>query len=349
MKRRLLDLVRCPACGGKLTLHVIAEEAEAVDVPVPSPACARYCVLHDRIIEPADAAFRPDCRACYGADVSVGILSCAACDLLYPIVRGVPRLVRNAFHEYEPFFFAHRDAIGRLDGHRAAAERLGRADLATFDQRSNDSFSLQWQQYQYDDKTWFKDDLALRRGEFLESLDVSEDQLHGALVLDAGCGNGKLTSTITAFGAEVVGMDLSRSIERANANRKAIAGDRAMFVHFLQGNVMDPPFAPEFFACVHSSGVLHHTPDTERAFRSLLPLVQLSGRIYVQLYRRREAWVGIPNRLLRAITSRLPVGLLYRLCYAAVPLHTALVLLVARAAASSKPHYRPPTDSRWGP
>jgi hypothetical protein len=59
---------------------------------------------------------------------------------------------------------------------------------------------------------------------------------------------------------------------------------------------------------IHSNGVLHHTPSTERAFASFLAAVRFSGRVYVQLYRKPEPWIGIPNALLRALTSRLPRG-----------------------------------------
>ncbi|HEY0833311.1 MAG TPA: methyltransferase domain-containing protein [Azospirillum sp.] len=300
MKRRLMDLIRCPACGGRLDLRVQREAEEAVDVPVPAPACRQWCARHDRSLESRPAGFAPDCRACYAADVREGTLGCRSCHARYPVVHGVPRLFRDA------------------------------ADPAVFDPRSNDSFGLQWERHRDGDRTWFKDDLALRRGEFLQSLDLPADALRGALVLDGGCGNGRLTTVVSGYGAEVVGMDLSRSVDGAERRRPAIAGERAPFVHFIQGNIMEPPLAPAAFDHIHSSGVLHHTPDTHRAFRAFRRLVRPGGRVYVQLYRRREAWVGIPNRLIRALTCRLPVGLLHRLCWAAVPPHTALVRLVAR-------------------
>jgi SAM-dependent methyltransferase/uncharacterized protein YbaR (Trm112 family) len=321
-----VDLIRCPACGGRLVLRVVAAEGaeEVATAAVAAPACAEFCSLHER---PVDAAFRPDCGACYARDVREGLLACTECPLYYPLIDGVPRLIRNARQEYAAELARLEGAAASAD---AAAERLGEVDASVFDKRSNESFGLQWREYQYDDKTWFKDDVALRQGEFLQSIDAAAEQLRGATVLDAGCGNGKLTATIAAYGAEVVGMDLSRSVERANVNRASLAGSRALFVHFVQGNVMEPPFRRGAFDYVHSSGVLHHTPDTERAFRSILPLARHPGKVYVQLYRRREPWVGVPNRLLRAFTSRLPPGLLYYLCYAAVPAHTAAVRLVAR-------------------
>jgi len=115
------------------------------------------------------------------------------------------------------------------------------------------------------------------------------------------------------------------------------AGDREHFVHFVQGNVMELPFRAEAFDIIHSSGVLHHTPNTERAFSSFLTTVRYGGRVYVQLYRKREPWIGLPNALLRAFTSRLPPRILYRMCRAAVPLHTVLVQLVARLRGEKSP------------
>jgi uncharacterized protein YbaR (Trm112 family)/2-polyprenyl-3-methyl-5-hydroxy-6-metoxy-1,4-benzoquinol methylase len=329
MKRRLMDLIRCPACRGRLELETLRESASDSGVPVPAPGCRTLCYAHREPRDPARPADRA-CGACYGTDIVEGVLFCPACTLAYPVVDGIPRLVRNACDEYASFFATHRTIIDRLRGHDSTVRALECLDGRVFHPRSNDSFTLQWQMHGADDRTWFKNDVAQRRAEFLESLDVSSNDLAGRLVLDAGCGNGKLTASIATYGAEVVGMDLSRSVERADAQRESIAGACAPFVHFVQGNVMEPPFALGAFDHVHSSGVLHHTPSTQRAFAQLLTVARPGARVYVQLYRTREAWVGIPNRLIRSVTSRLPVGLLYKLCYAAVPAHTAIVRVVAR-------------------
>ena len=213
----------------------------------------------------------------------------------------------------------------------------GRTDSSAFDPRSNESFGLQWTNQAEGEKTWYKDDATLRKEEFLYSLAIEPEGLRNSLILDAGCGNGRLTASLAGFGAEIVGMDLSVGIDRAHAGKARYAGENAHFVHFVQGNIMEPPLAPGSFDIIHSSGVLHHTPSTERAFASFLTLARPGGRVYVQLYRRREAWVGIPNAVLRRVTSRLPTRLLYRLCLAAVPLHTALVMLVARLRGENSP------------
>ncbi len=309
MKRRLVELLRCPGCGSTLRCHPFEER------PDPSGLAAG--------------------GESYGQEIVEGILCCEGCTLAYPVHEEVPRVLRNALEEYPAWFATNRERIREATGRDDLASAS--VDATRFDKRSNESFSLQWQKYQYGDKTWFKDDLALRKDEFLDAMRLEASALEGRLVLDAGCGNGRLTASVTRHGAEVVGMDLSRSVVRAHQMREQHAGDRVAFLHFVQANVLEPPFAPETFDHGHTSGVLHHTPSTERSFDSFLGLIKPGGRVYVQLYRKREAWVGIPNQLLRAVTSRLPVRVLFQLCLLLAPVHRALVLLVARLRGESSP------------
>lgn len=318
MKTRLLDIVRCPACGSRLRLEALAEEHRPLARAQDAERCTGGIEAHER-------------------DIREGFLRCSGCPMVYPVIAGVPRLIRNAFEEYASFFQQHRAALGSLEGLDAVLRRLGRVDAGAFDRRSNESFGRQWQEYQYDDRTWFKDDLALRQGEFLAAMDLPPDGLRSRLVLDAGCGNGKLTASIAGFGAEVVGMDLSRSVERAAANAECNAGADSAFVHFVQGNILEPPFSPETFDHIHTSGVLHHTPDTWRAFDSFRALGKPGAHVYVQLYRVREPWIGIPNAVIRSATSRLPVEVTWKLCWHLVPLHTAAVRLVARLRGEETP------------
>jgi 2-polyprenyl-3-methyl-5-hydroxy-6-metoxy-1,4-benzoquinol methylase/uncharacterized protein YbaR (Trm112 family) len=338
MKKRLADLIRCPACLARLALHVTREEDDTSGLAPASGRCSTLCVAHHQLLSSGSAPqTRKSCRECYGREVLEGFFACTSCHLLYPIIAGVPRLIRNAYEEHEPFFHRHRQLIADLDGQEALLKRMGRVSAAVFDKRSNESFSLQWEMHRPGDHTWFKNDADLRRQEFLYSMDLREDELKGRLILDAGCGNGSLTASITRYGAEVVGLDLSSSIEGAYQSRFRFANGQAPFVHYVQGNILEPPFAPETFDHIHTTGVLHHTPSTENAFRSFLELGKPGGRVYVQLYRRREAWVRITNQMLRAVTTKLPVRTLYQLCYAMVPVHTALVRLVARARGEATP------------
>lgn len=281
MKKRLLDWIVCPACGETPELSVFREEG--IDG--------------------------------YGMEILEAALSCS-CGLIYPVIDGIPRMLRNARDEY-PEFFARHD----LGGPGAGGERRE-------DPRSQKSFGLQWTLYQEGDHTWFKDDAGLRKREFLFNLDTTAEELRGKVMLDAGCGNGELTRAIAEYGVEIVAMDFSRSVERARRRLFQKSLPLAHRVHYLQGDVLELPLRRHSFDLVHSSGVLHHTPSTYRAFRSVAQAAKPGGKLYVQLYRRRPAWIHAVNVALRAVTTRLPMGLLYRLCYVATPVHALLSRLM---------------------
>ena len=103
------------------------------------------------------------------------------------------------------------------------------------------SFSQEWGIFDYaQDKTWCWT-LEERKKIFLSDVALTEDQIRGKLLLDAGCGNGTLTSCLTAFGAEVVGIDLSDRLGAANRHKARFAGERSENVHFVQGNLFNAP------------------------------------------------------------------------------------------------------------
>jgi SAM-dependent methyltransferase len=130
-----------------------------------------------------------------------------------------------------------------------------------------------------------RDSLAqkARRGIFARVLDESIG--HGTAVLEAGCGTGQLSNFLGMHrGRTVVGADLClNSLRLANAFRERFS---IRNVRFLQMNLFRPPFREEAFDVIISNGVLHHTADPERGFRSLVHKLKPSGHIIIGLYNR---------------------------------------------------------------
>ncbi|HEX6957989.1 MAG TPA: class I SAM-dependent methyltransferase [Ferrovibrio sp.] len=157
------------------------------------------------------------------------------------------------------------------------------------------SFSFQWTLYrttQHDEghQTDFSQkDFELKFG--LTQADVA-----GRLFLDAGCGTGRLSEILAGWGAYVVSVDLSASVDVAHAH---LAGaDR---VAVFQADIGALPFRPESFDFVISSGVLHHTPDTRAYAAKLVPLVKPGGEfaiwVYSPLHAKRKEWIPLTSRL----------------------------------------------------
>jgi SAM-dependent methyltransferase len=138
--------------------------------------------------------------------------------------------------------------------------------------------------------------------------------LAGKLVLDVGCGMGRFADVATRWGAYVVGIDLSLAAEVAARN---LAGREATI---FQADVFELPFAPSSFDYIYSIGVLHHTPDCEKAFKSLPVLLKPGGRIAIWLYSAYNNWYKMSD-IYRKVTRRMSPALLHKLCWGVVPLY----------------------------
>jgi SAM-dependent methyltransferase len=226
-------------------------------------------------------------------------------DWFYPIIDGIPRLIVEAFLDYEDFFRRH------LPDYAARRSRLetGYTGFINYvrkkNRRTKASFSQEWGLHDYGtDRTWRLDKNGMLQT-FLNEVDEPAAGLKGKTILDAGCGNGQLDTLIAQQGATVVAMDLSLSIERAYMQNTHPG------VCYLQGDVQFPPLAFAFFDIVHSSGVIHHTNNTELSFSCLSPCVASGGKLSVWLYRPRKNFLHRLFNRMRALLSPLPPGWLY--------------------------------------
>ena len=112
--------------------------------------------------------------------------------------------------------------------------------------------------------------------------------LSGKLALDAGCGSGQDTARIARLGAEIIAVDQSTGVYQA---RKFNAGKNyRSLVHFIRADIFNLPLKNEIFDLIYSNGVLHHTPDTRRAFDSIAPLLKQGGDIAIWVYDRTQYW-----------------------------------------------------------
>lgn len=123
----------------------------------------------------------------------------------------------------------------------------------------------------------------------------------GKNVLDVGCGNGYVASRYAREGARAHGIDLTEAAVRISRQRFALLGLEGSFA---TASAEDLPFADETFDCVCSMGVLHHTPDPERAIKELYRVLKPGGRVIVMLYHRDSALYQVRFRLESLATSK---------------------------------------------
>lgn len=173
-----------------------------------------------------------------------------------------------------------------------------------------DSFGYQWHQFQ---RTQLDDARRnISEGDFMEKTGLQPDNFKDKTVLDVGCGMGRFAEVATRWGARVVGIDLSAAAEVAAKN----LADR-QFVAF-QADVFALPFAPESFDLIYSMGVLHHTPDCEKAFKTLPQFLKPGGTIAIWLYSRYNKWYRFSDQY-RKITHRMSPRALHAFFRVAVP------------------------------
>jgi len=134
-------------------------------------------------------------------------------------------------------------------------------------------------------------------------------------MLDAGVGAGRFAEVAAGRGGEVFGVDLTSAVDAAYENIGRLEN-----VHLAQADIFALPFKDGTFDLGYSIGVLHHTPDPAAAFRRLAAAVKPGGRMAVYLYPGYGPGRRGPD-LIRAITTRLPLKVMFALSAVSVPLY----------------------------
>jgi SAM-dependent methyltransferase len=143
---------------------------------------------------------------------------------------------------------------------------------------------------------------------------VSFADWKGKEVLEIGCGLGTDLLQFAGSGAYVTGIDLTpRSIE-LTSKRFELFGAKG---HFEVGDAENLGFANGTFDLIYSHGVLHHTPNTQKAVNEIYRVLRPEGKAIVMLYHKHSYNYWINIRMLRATAFSLirrgfPVELLNR-------------------------------------
>lgn len=221
--------------------------------------------------------------------VTEGILVCWGCHARYPIRGGIPR-----------FPIAGASAVSAVTRHTSHVyqftwERFGRRSA---------------------EKAWEKD--SARFSSLIpQTLTAGSDRVG----LDAGCGAGLDLANMARGGAEIIGIDVSTGVDVA----RDLLRDHPN-LHFVQGDLNAPPFRAGCFDFIYSFGVLHHLADTRAGFANLARLLKPGASLITYLYERFDDRSRLERAALwmvgifRRATIRVPAGVLYALCWVAVPL-----------------------------
>lgn len=192
----------------------------------------------------------------------------------YPVTNGVPRFV--------------------------ATEDAGQ-------KQTGDSFGFKWgQRDSYESGAFHASYHEWLRGKYGFATDEEARDFFGGRrrTLEVGCGGG-LSASLSHGGGdqEWVGVDISSAIDVARERLGHFRG-----THFVQADILRLPFREESFDAIFAEGVLHHTPSTERAVKSLAPLLAPGGELLFYVYRKKGPVREFTDDHIRGVVSKLSPG-----------------------------------------
>jgi SAM-dependent methyltransferase len=110
-----------------------------------------------------------------------------------------------------------------------------------------------------------------------------------SLVLDAGCGDGKMAEALARL-SEVVGCDFSREALLKLRNQR----DTEIDVNLVECDITSTPFFEEKFdlvTCVHALSHLH-ADERARAAKEMSRVVKPGGHVFVEVFGRGDMRFG---------------------------------------------------------
>lgn len=186
-----------------------------------------------------------------------------------------------------------------------------------------DSFGLQWnlnKRIQLDSCSG----LSISKNR-LRQVTGWPEKMEGVMVLEAGSGAGRFTEILLKNGATVFSFDISSAVDANYANNEL---HQNLFL--FQADIHNIPLQKHIFDKVLCLGVLQHTPDPEKAFRSLAEFVRPGGELVIDVYARRLTSMLSWKYALRPLTKRIPKELLYKIVNRVVPVLLPVSIFLRR-------------------
>lgn len=252
-----LSLIVCPHCGGSLTLEVFH----------PHPTLL----------------------------AKEGALLCEKCTAWYPITQSVPRLlVAGPLRQEDSAFLMKWKALGSPQWQKRAKTAAQKKKTSARNPKSQAQvqsvFEFKWKKL----PNWgiegsaakFMEEWVFEKYGWKDRHDYQTFVRRHQVMVDAGCGLGREAIRMAEGNprALVVGIELSGAVDEA---RKHVDHKGLPNLLLVQADLLSPCLKPRSVDFIFSEGVLHHTPSTQRAFKSLSGLLRKGGEIAFYVYRQK--------------------------------------------------------------
>jgi SAM-dependent methyltransferase len=146
-------------------------------------------------------------------------------------------------------------------------------------------------------------DWILRRNGFQSSREFKKYLADKGRILDAGCGNGRVTALLRKYSkpeTAIVGIDLvSHEIARRNLKNESN-------VFFYKKDILNDLSELGQFDYIYCQEVLHHTENPKKAFENLCSLLSPNGEISIYVYKKKAPVREFVDDFIRENISHLP-------------------------------------------
>jgi ubiquinone/menaquinone biosynthesis C-methylase UbiE/uncharacterized protein YbaR (Trm112 family) len=251
---------------------------------------------------------------------------------VFPIIEGIPRLLLEAIYDYSGFLRLHLNNYDAIKN-KLEANFPGLLNYCLKkNSRTKKSFELEWSflNKEKKDRVWHYDSTNLI-SVFLNEVEEEKNYFENKTVIDIGSGHGLMTSQIASISRLCVGIELSKAVEDAylkNTCRNAL---------YIQGDLQFLPFSNNNFDVLYSSGVIHHTNNTELSLSLIETVLKKEGKICLWLYHPQKKSGHKLFLLIRKIISKLPLRLAFVLIMIFI---FPLTFLIKRFKRKNIPNYR---------
>lgn len=178
-----------------------------------------------------------------------GLLKCVNCFEQYPIKTGIPIFTQSLSAQqnrvakaYQSLFKLYRQNV------------FGRGKL-----------------YGKDEKQELKD--------FFEMLSIKPKSLQDKIVVDAGCGQARLTKNLASYAKEIIGFDIHHGLNNVFQQTQHLTN-----VHIVKADVLNIPLKKQTADKVWCEGVLPFTPDPLGGLSALQNITKPNGQLYAFFY-----------------------------------------------------------------
>ena len=165
------------------------------------------------------------------------------------------------------------------------------------------------------------------------------ESMEGQTILEAGSGAGRFTEILLETGAEVFSFDYSSAVDVNFLNNGHLAN-----LNCFQGDIYNIPLRQYSFDKVLCVGVIQHTPDPEKAFKSLSQCVCAGGELVIDVYNKNLFSLLHWKYLLRPLTKRMNKDRLYTHIKSVVSILLPISIFLRRVAGKAGTRLLPITE-----